>query len=214
MCYIAVAAIGVAGLANRCWVSPVILALSVFVATLLPPLTLFEAWTIPHLVVRSAIMFAAGALIHQWRDKIPARWSLVAVSVVIVLACGVLPDYRVVAAIPLAYAVIVSGALIHNKRLRLQTDLSCGVYIYAFPMQHLLVICGLASLDPLVFFVVSTLATLPLAALSWFLAEKRAMALKSRLLRKWSAQAQHGAGSDRNATATRLVTDLKQSAGS
>jgi hypothetical protein len=69
-------------------------------------------------------MFLAGALLHQFRNVIPARWSLVAVSVVIVLAASLLPDYRLVAAVPLAYAIIVSGALIHNQRLRLRTDLS------------------------------------------------------------------------------------------
>ena len=80
-------------------------------------------------------MFSAGAFLYQWRDVIPARWSLVAVSVVIVLAAGLLPDYRVVAAIPLAYAVIVSGALLKKQRLRLRTDLSYGTYIYAYPVQ-------------------------------------------------------------------------------
>lgn len=193
MCYLAVAGIGIAGLANRKWVSPAIVALAVFLATLLPPLTLSVPWTIPQLLVRSAITFAAGALIYQWRDLIPARWSLVMVSaVIVVLAAGLLPDYRVVAAIPLAYAVIVTGALIHKKRLRLRTDLSYGTYIYAFPIQQLLIICGLGNLNPLVFFVISTVATLPLAAMSWFLVEKRAMSIKSRLLRKWSQQAQPG----------------------
>lgn len=187
MCYLAVAAIGVAGLANRRWVSPAILALATVGATLVPPLALTETWTIPQLAVRSAIMFSAGALLYQWRDKIPARWSLVAVSVVIVLASSQLPDYRVVAALPLAYAVVASGVLIHNKRLRLRTDLSYGVYIYAFPTQQMLAICGLAWLNPFVFFVVSVLATLPLAALSWFLVEKPARSLKFRLKRRWSA---------------------------
>jgi peptidoglycan/LPS O-acetylase OafA/YrhL len=50
----------------------------------------------------------------------------------------------------------------------------------------LLVICGLRSLNPIVFFVLATIATLPLAALSWFLVEKHAMSLKSRLIRKRS----------------------------
>ncbi len=139
---------------------------------------------------------------------IPARWSLVAVSVVIVLAASLLPNYRLIGAIPLAYAIIVSGALIHNKRLRLRTDLSYGVYIYAFPIQQLLVICGLVSLNPLVFFVLSTIATLPLAALSWFLVEKRAMSLKSRLKRKWSAPALPETRDDRDLTAVELGADL------
>ena len=120
---------------------------------------------------------------------IPARWSLVAVSVVIVLAASLLPNYRLVAAIPLAYAIIVSGSLIHNKRLHLPTDLSYGVYIYAWPMQVLLVICGLAFLNPWVFMVVAAVATLPLAALSWFLVEKPAMSLKSRFARRTIAPA-------------------------
>jgi peptidoglycan/LPS O-acetylase OafA/YrhL len=206
-CYLAIAGLGVIGLARRRWLPAAVLALAVFGATLLPPLTIPGVWTIPQLAARSAIMFAAGALLHHFRDVIPARWSLVAVSVVIVLAAGLLPDYRVVAAVPLAYAVIVSGALIHNKRLRLRTDLSYGVYIYAFPTQQLLVICGLVSLNPLVFFVLSTIATLPLAALSWFLVEKRAMSLKSRLKRRWSAPALPETGRDRDATAIDLVGD-------
>jgi peptidoglycan/LPS O-acetylase OafA/YrhL len=206
MCYLAVAGIGVAGLANRRWVSPAILVLAVIGATFLPPLTITETWTIPQLAVRSAIMFSAGAMMYQWRDVIPARWSLVAVSLAIVLVSGLLPDYRVVGALPLAYAVIVSGVLIQNKRLRLRTDLSYGVYIYAFPTQQLLVICGLAWLHPSVFFVVSALATLPLAALSWFLVEKPAQSLKYRLRRKWSAP-DLAEGANRDAAAVDLAAD-------
>lgn len=183
-CYFAVAALGVLGLAHRRWVSAAILVLAVFGALLLPPLTVPGVWTFSQLAVRSAIMFAAGALLYQWRDVIPAKWSLVAASVAIVLAASILPDYRVVGALPLAYAVVVSGVLIKNKRLNLKTDLSYGVYIYAFPMQQLLAVAGLASLNPMAFFVISTAVTLVPAAASWFLVEKRALALKTRLKRK------------------------------
>jgi peptidoglycan/LPS O-acetylase OafA/YrhL len=182
LCYLAVAVLGLVGLAARRWTSAVMFLLALAGALLLPPLTFPGVWTAPQLLARCAMMFAAGAVIYQWRDKVPARWSLVTVSAVIVVVASVLlPDYRVVAALPLAYAVIVSGALIHNKRLNLRTDLSYGLYIYAFPMQQLLAIAGLTFLNPVAFFVVSTAATLPLAALSWFLVEKRAMSLKSRL---------------------------------
>jgi peptidoglycan/LPS O-acetylase OafA/YrhL len=89
-----------------------------------------------------------------------------------------------IAAVPLAYAVIVSGALIHNVRLNLRTDLSYGTYIYACPMQQLLVIAGVGALNPLVFSIIATVVTLPAAALSWFLVEKPAMRLKARITRK------------------------------
>lgn len=80
---------------------------------------------------------------------------------VIVLASSQLPDYRVTAALPLAYAVVASGVLIHHKRLRLRTDLSYGVYIYAFPTQQMLAICGFTWLNPFVFFVFPRLLRCP-----------------------------------------------------
>ncbi|MGH3724949.1 MAG: acyltransferase family protein [Mycobacterium sp.] len=184
VCYLAVAGLGVLGLATRRWVAPAILVLSIVAALFLPPLTFPGLWTIPQLAVRSAIMFSAGALLYQWRDVIPARWSLVGVSVVVVLVSGMLPDYRVLGGLPLAYAVVVTGVLIKNRRMNIRTDLSYGVYIYASPTQQLLAVAGLYSLNPFVFFAVSTGATLVPAALSWFLVEKRALALKSRLKRR------------------------------
>lgn len=191
-CYLAVACIGVAGLANRRWVSPSILAIAVLSEASLarfdfgidePMVTQFAAAS-----ARFAVMFAAGALLYQWHDKIPARWSLVWVSVVVVALGGtLLPHYRQLGGIPLAYAIIASGALLQNGRLRLRTDLSYGVYIYAFPIQQLLIICWAGVPNPVVHAIAATAATLPVAALSWFLVEKPAMALKSRLLRKWAA---------------------------
>jgi peptidoglycan/LPS O-acetylase OafA/YrhL len=72
--------------------------------------------------------------------------------------------------------------------LRLRTDLSYGVYIYAFPAQQLLAVTGLATrLHPVLFFLAAVAATLPLAAASWFLIEKPSMSLKRRLRMKWSA---------------------------
>lgn len=183
-CYIAIAVCGVAGLLKRRWPAPVVFVLFLVAAALANyPIGSLE--NIFQMITRFALVFAAGALLHQYQDKIPARWSLVAVSAAVVLLAGLLvPNYRILAAIPLAYAVVVSGALIHNQRLRLRTDLSYGVYIYAWPMQQLLVICGLGFLHPLAFTVLAGVATLPLAALSWFLVEKRALALKSRFKRK------------------------------
>ena len=199
LCYIAIAVLGVAELLRRRWFIPAALTLSLLWSALLPPWSVFAdmieaqhriedpataALLVQTIAARFAVMFLAGAFLYQFRNVILARWSLVALSVVIVLAASLLPNYRLVAAIPLAYAIIVSGALIHNKRLRLRTDLSYGVYIYAWPVQQLLVIFGLATLNPFVFAIVAAIATLPLAAMSWFLVEKPAISLKSRLMRK------------------------------
>jgi peptidoglycan/LPS O-acetylase OafA/YrhL len=203
LCYLVIAGLGVLGLLRRRWAIPALLALVVYWSTAMPPYNTFgeiPPSVRPHIdaatqrlitnetAARFAVMFLAGALLYRFRNVIPARWSLVALSLAIVLAASLLPNYRVIAAIPLAYAIIVSGALIRNERLMLRTDLSYGVYIYAFPIQQLLVIGGLAFLNPFVFAVIAAIATLPLAALSWFLVEKPATSLKSRLTRKSSSR--------------------------
>jgi peptidoglycan/LPS O-acetylase OafA/YrhL len=201
LCYIAIFGLGVFGLLKRRWPIVAVMMLALICAAMLPPKRAFDvdagAATQQHVVdgataltlvgviaARFAVMFLAGALLYQFRSVIPARWWLVAVSFCVVLTTALLPDYRLVGAIPLAYAIIVSGALIHNKRLRLRTDLSYGVYIYAFPVQQLLVICGLGILNPVLFALIATIATLPLAALSWFAIEKPALSLRSRLKQK------------------------------
>jgi peptidoglycan/LPS O-acetylase OafA/YrhL len=205
LCYIGIAVAGVVGLLARRWVIPVAMALAIFASALAPPwaMSLLEEpqdvqqqidpetalLVVGAIASRFAVMFLAGALLYHLRNVLPARWSLVAVSMAIVIAASLMPNYRVLGAIPLAYAIIVSGALIHNKRLRLKTDLSYGVYIYAFPIQQLLIIGGLASLNPVVFAIIAAIATLPLAVLSWFLVEKPALSLKSRFKRKSAATA-------------------------
>ena len=199
LCYIAIAVLGVTGLLRRRWLIPLLLVLMVLWSTRLPSMSAIveappgeqpsidaatQVLIAQGAAARFAVMFLAGALLYQLRDVIPARWSLVVLSVAVVLAASLLPNYRVIAAFPLAYALIASGALIHHRRLTLRTDLSYGVYIYAFPMQQLLVISGLAFLAPPVFAVIAAVVTLPLAVLSWFLIEKPAMSLKARLGRK------------------------------
>ncbi len=199
LCYIAVAVFGVIGLLRRRWFIPAALASALLWSALLPPWSAFAdmieaqqriedpataALLAQAIAARFAVMFLAGALLYQFRNAVPARWSLVAVSIVVVLVASLLPNYRLLGGIPLAYAIIVSGALVHNAALRLRTDLSYGVYIYAWPMQQLLIICGLGVVNPFVFATVSAIATLPLAAASWLLVEKPAMSLKSRLVRR------------------------------
>jgi peptidoglycan/LPS O-acetylase OafA/YrhL len=86
---------------------------------------------------------------------------------------------------PIEYILkTVSGVVIHDKRFRLRTDLSYGVYIYACPIQQLLIIYGLGSMNPIALWVISAAASLPIAALSWTLVEKAALSLKSRIRRR------------------------------
>ncbi len=169
------------------WMMPVIFMIAVAGAAVASyPVNAVE--TIPQMVTRFAVVFTAGALLHQFRDQIPASWWIVAVCAGVVLIAGLLPNYRVWAALPLAYAVIVTGTLLRANRLRLRDDLSYGMYIYAWPVQQLLALAGLAWLPPLAFFALAAVATVPLAAASWFLVEKHAMSVKRRLHQRMSTK--------------------------
>jgi peptidoglycan/LPS O-acetylase OafA/YrhL len=133
---------------------------------------------------RFGIMFAAGALIQQFQRLLPARWWLVGVAAIMIAGSAFLPDYRVIAALPLAYLLIAVGALVKVQRLRLENDVSYGTYIYAFPVQQVLACAGLSVLGVPLFAAVATALTLGLATLSWYGVEKPAMRLKNVLRRR------------------------------
>lgn len=192
LCYLMVALLGITRLLNKWFVLAAFIAVVAW-SEMLPPWSVFGAMMetgeaidpatgallVQAVTARLLTMFLAGMLVYLWKDQIPASWSLVAVATVITAASTLLPSYRLAAAIPLTYVLIVSGALIRHKWLQLPTDLSYGVYIYGFPIQQLLLVAGL-GVHPLLFAVISLAATLPVAALSWFLIEKPALNAKRR----------------------------------
>ena len=180
LCDLMVSVLGVLGLLKRRWTIPTLFVASVCwcaYVSYTPP-----GYSMAQMLARFAVVFLAGAMFYRFQHRIPANWWLVGLSAAIVVASSFTHNYRVIGALPLAYAIIVSGALV--KRSRLRNDLSYGVYIYAFPVQQLLATIGMSALNPVLFFGLSTAAVMPVAAGSWFLVEKRASNLKGRIFRK------------------------------
>lgn len=188
LCYLAVLAFGLAGILARRWGVPALFATSwvLALATVATPLGSVSLPLGTHAIGslpmnsagRFALAFAAGALIHRLQHHLVCRWHLIAVALVVVAAAMWLPDYRLVGALFLAYALIATGALIHRPMLHLGNDISYGMYIYAFPLQQLLIAAGLARLGVWPLAIVATLVTAIPATLSWFLVEKPAMRRK------------------------------------
>lgn len=135
------------------------------------------------------VMFLAGALVLQIQGRLPLTPTLMIVAGVAVLASAWLPDYRLLAAFPLAYLVISLGALGRHPRLQFHTDLSYGTYIFAFPLQQLLVSAGALALGVAGFAMLSIAATLLVATASWFGIERPALRLKRRRQRAVPAPA-------------------------
>ena len=176
LCYLGVLALGVSRLLRLRWVVPVLLACTILgvLATSYGPVGNYWVKNGAHF----GIMFLAGALVFQLRHRLPLNSLLVAVSAAVVILSAWLPDYRVVAALPLAYLLIAVGAIGRHRRLQLKNDLSYGAYIFAFPLQQLLATLGAAAWGVSPFWLIATALTLPVAAASWFLIERPSLRLK------------------------------------
>lgn len=130
--------------------------------------------------------FFVGVFIQEYKleRKINCQWAVVALSIMLVFS----PDYGllsfIVSSITIPVAVVgfsfvekpVFGKCFTDK------DYSYGLYIYAFPIQQIIVsIVPISLLSPLTLFLLSMLIATFFAALSWHIVENRAMSYGKRV---------------------------------
>ncbi len=132
--------------------------------------------------VRLGAMFFSGAALYLWRQHIRLSHSaaLLLVIVIVILALSpwrspfVVTTWLALPYLLLYLAYVPGGALRCFNRLG---DYSYGLYVFAFPLQQLLV-WYLSGINAPTLFLASMTCTLPLAMLSWHCVEKPALALK------------------------------------
>lgn len=131
---------------------------------------------LPQFWARLAPLYLAGVVFYLYRDRIRLRLTGACVAVVaLVLAC--FWSYGWSAVFPFAGTYLIFY-LAYVPQSRLQQfgrfgDLSYGTYLYAFPVQQLLVHAAGHSMAPWLLFVTATPLTLVLAAGSWYGVERR-----------------------------------------
>ncbi len=136
-------------------------------------------------------MFFQGAALFVLRGRVTIAWPLLAAmlaacgaaALVSPLAFGTV--YRL--CLPLAalhLAFLPGGPLRRYNRLG---DYSYGIYIFAFPVQQMLM-ARFPSLDPLGLMAAAVVPTLVLAVLSWRVVEEKALAHKAAVA-AWLARA-------------------------
>ena len=177
-CYLAVAALGVAGLLRRrvlAGLTVTFWVLSAAMASAGVP-ALFGVLRVP----RVGLMFGCGALLWAYRDRIPLDRRLAAASVGLVAVGSLTPDYRLLGAPAVAYLALFAGLRFgRHRRLALSNDVSYGTYVYAFPLQQALLLAGFTTAW-LPFALASAAVTVPVAAASWFLVERPMLRLGRR----------------------------------
>jgi peptidoglycan/LPS O-acetylase OafA/YrhL len=120
-------------------------------------------------------IFLAGAVAYLYRDKLQFSSLWAVVSLVVLCAVSNLPDGWE-CAFPLAGAYLVFF-LAYNPFIRLKHfarhgDYSYGTYLYAFPIQQLVVMRWGGHISPIVLFCIATPLTLIAGISSWFLIER------------------------------------------
>jgi peptidoglycan/LPS O-acetylase OafA/YrhL len=148
------------------------------------------AYPILLIAVRNLYLFAAGAALYAWRDVLrPEKGTTLLASAAMfavgalasgVLATAILP--MLTAGLALRTVRGVSGPMPFG-------DLSYGIYIYAFPVQQALMHAFGPGMGVPAFLAATLAAVVPLAAASWWLVERPALALKRRIDRDPSSPA-------------------------
>jgi peptidoglycan/LPS O-acetylase OafA/YrhL len=191
LCYLAVAGLGLCGLLSRrslillAWlVCSGLHAGQIYFHLQMYGSRLSWLYGFPGMWPRLMSNFLAGCLFYCYRDRIVLSWPLLGGAVLGLLTLGVLaPGLR---AFPLAVPLLGAYVLFFAAYLpvgRLQHfasrgDFSYGLYLYAFPVQQLLVRALRPWLNAGTLFLLALGATLVLAVMSWRFIESPFLRLK------------------------------------
>ena len=129
------------------------------------------------------VQFLSGALCYLYKDKIIIpRYGILLLPLLFFLSLK-LKIYFYTAYLLIPALVIFTGAcaVTQVKRITPKPDLSYGIYVFAFPVQQL-VANYLHPAGPFQLFILSMVAVAPLAILSWYGVEKKALRAKRLII--------------------------------
>lgn len=193
LCYLGIAALGILGLLRtRTWpLLAVTAAVWLFaVSEILTGAAFTSRSTTLDIALRFGLMFLAGAALHRLARHVPMGWAggvvaALALTQAVALAVLIGSDpvstlvYLTIAPPAVAYLVLLAGTQPGLHRIGARRDLSYGLYVYAWPVQALILLVGARAWPVPVYGVVSLAVALLLAWASWTWIEAPALRLKS-----------------------------------
>lgn len=132
-----------------------------------------------------AAVFVAGSIIAVNRRRIPLAGSFAVAAAALTVAGALLGHVEAIGGFGVAYLLLWLGAVLPLRGFGQRNDLSYGIYIFGFPAAQLLVLAGARTLPVGVAAPVDVIATVPLAAASWFVIERPAQRLAPVFDRWW-----------------------------
>ena len=183
VCYAGLALAGCAGLFKTAWRPYAIAALAIFVAVVfIEPAKSIAQYTAVDNMRYFAVFFASGVLAYLLRSALVIHGGILAVLLALFVATigtrfGVLGVAAFLGYATLYMARWPLGAL---RTLSNRYDISFGIYIYACPIQQLL-IGHFPEAGAVALILLAIAVTLPIALLSWLLIERPALRARRRV---------------------------------
>lgn len=186
-CYLMLPILAALGFLRR---RAVVLAITIFVLMLnaLLCLNALDGLPLPAAVLRAGAhvrfvsFFLAGMTAYLYRDKCVISRPLIWGSVAALLLTGAFGGLN--AALPVAgtylLLVVALNPSFKMHRFGERADMSYGVYLYAWPIQQLIVRWLGSDVNPYLLFALATPLSCVAALVSWFLVEKPFLQLKAR----------------------------------
>ncbi len=137
----------------------------------------------PYYLPRFFTYFLSGTCFYIYRHQIPRNLIIMMLSLALVLFAsfqGKMLHIVMPTAGSYILFYITFHPLINYSKFAQKGDFSYGVYLYAWPIQQLLMYYLSDNIEPLTLFGMATLITLAMAFLSWHLVEKRFLQLKNK----------------------------------
>jgi peptidoglycan/LPS O-acetylase OafA/YrhL len=135
---------------------------------------------------RFVVYFYSGVAFSRYRDHLSITFERQAVVTILFVAATAM--LRNDALLPVFLTSTIMFLALNERlvvaRLSEGADLSYGIYLYAYPIQQILV-SMLGPHDPYLDAAIALTLTVPLAAMSWAMIEKPALDLKYSQLARW-----------------------------
>ncbi|MBO9200129.1 MULTISPECIES: acyltransferase family protein [Niastella] len=169
-----------------------LLLITLWLAQLVIPVSWQHAAFKPHVLysINLGLHFLTGACFYLYKDSIPLKLSIWFILFACWLAIHIwLPAYWARTEQPFWTYTIMWMAFRWYRVPFMKTDISYGVYLYAIPIQLIILLTIGQSFSFPVFLLFSLVCTVALALLSWYLIEKKALSLKMFFKNKQPAKA-------------------------
>lgn len=126
--------------------------------------------------------FVIGMLFYAYRDRLPLNFAICAALLVCTAFSANMPFYREMLLFSVAFCTFYIGfrALQVLHPFNGVGDYSYGIYIYAFPIEQL-VVYFLKGISPLGIIAIATPITIAVSAASWHTIEAPALLLRSKI---------------------------------